>query len=65
MGPDRKDLWTTIPALTESAAGRFGDALAISDGTTSMTYSDLFDASRAFGAALVTLGVEPGDRVAI
>jgi acyl-CoA synthetase (AMP-forming)/AMP-acid ligase II len=65
MGPDHEDLWPSIPALTESAAARFGDALAISDGTTSMTYADLFEASRSFGAALVTLGVEPGDRVAI
>src|SRR5262249_38481848 len=65
MGTEHEDLWPTIPALTESAAARFGDALAISDGSTSIAYADLFDASRSFGAALVSLGVEPGDRVAI
>jgi acyl-CoA synthetase (AMP-forming)/AMP-acid ligase II len=65
MGKDHQDSWPTVPALTESAAARFGDALAISDGTTSMSYADLFEAARSFGGALVTLGVEAGDRVAI
>jgi acyl-CoA synthetase (AMP-forming)/AMP-acid ligase II len=65
MGPDHEDHWPTIPALTESAAARFGDALAISDGITSITYTDLFEATRSFGAALVAARVEPGDRAAI
>ena len=56
---------TTIPALTEAAAERFGDALAVSDGDTTLSYAGLFEASRTFGAALVASGVEPGDRVAI
>ena len=57
--------WPTIPAMTEAAADRFGDRLAIADATTRLSYSDLFGAARGFGAALVTAGVQPGDRVAI
>ena len=57
--------WPTIPAMTEAAAERFGDGLAVSDGATTMSYGELFEASRSFGAALVASGVERGDRVAI
>jgi HIP---CoA ligase len=55
----------TIPALTEAAAERHGDNLAVSDGATTLTYSGLLEAARSFGAALVASGVEPGDRVAL
>jgi HIP---CoA ligase len=57
--------WPTIPAMTESAAARFGDRVAVSDGTNVLSYGDLFESARRFGAALVAAGVEPGDRVAI
>ncbi len=60
-----EDSWRSIPALTAAAAERFGEALAISDGTTTMTYSGLFDSVRHFAGALVTAGVNRGDRVAI
>jgi acyl-CoA synthetase (AMP-forming)/AMP-acid ligase II len=55
----------TIPAVTESAADRFGDRLAVADGDRRLTYSELFEAARAFAGGLVDVGVEPGDRVAI
>ena len=56
--------WTTIPAMT-AAAARFGDQLAVDDGETRLTYRELVDAARAFGASLVTSGVQPEDRIAI
>ena len=48
-----------------AAAERFGTRLAIDDGTTKLTYGDLFERARRFGAALAATGVQPGDRVAI
>ena len=56
---------TTIPALTASAAERFGDQLAIVDGDTRRSYAELYDDARTFGAALVAFGIQPGDRVSI
>jgi acyl-CoA synthetase (AMP-forming)/AMP-acid ligase II len=55
----------TIPALTAAAADRFGDGLAVVDGEARLTYAELFEEARTFGAALVAAGIEPGDRVSI
>src|SRR5437764_14193801 len=55
----------TIPAMAASAASQFGDRVAIVDGDTRLSYADLFDQARRFGAALVNAGIAPGDRVAI
>jgi HIP---CoA ligase len=55
----------TIPALAADAADRFGDGLAVVDGDTRLTYAELFDEARTFGAALVASGIDPGDRVAV
>jgi acyl-CoA synthetase (AMP-forming)/AMP-acid ligase II len=55
----------SIPAMTHSAAERFDDQLAVVDGRTRLSYAELLDAARTFGAALVASGVETGDRVAI
>jgi acyl-CoA synthetase (AMP-forming)/AMP-acid ligase II len=63
--PDGGEIWPTIPAMTAAAADQFGDGLAVRDGTTTLTYSGLFEAARSFGAALVASGVERGDRVAL
>ncbi len=57
--------WETIPAMAADAAERFGDRPAVVDGGTRLTYAELFEDGRGFGAALVASGVEPGDRVAI
>jgi HIP---CoA ligase len=55
----------TIPAMTAAAAERFGDRLAVVDGDTRLSYAELFEEARTFGAALVASGVRPGDRVSI
>jgi acyl-CoA synthetase (AMP-forming)/AMP-acid ligase II len=55
----------TIPALTAAAADRFGDSLAVVDGDERLTYRDLLDRARIFGAALVATGVQAGDTVAV
>src|SRR5438067_936388 len=55
----------TIPAMGAAAAERFGDRLAIADGDTRLSYAELFERARRFGAALVASGIQPGDRVAI
>src|SRR4051812_50182468 len=55
----------SIPALLASSADRFGDRVAVVDGDIELTYAELLDRSRTFGAALITAGVEPGDRVAM
>lgn len=54
----------SIPALLDAAAG-FGDRLAIDDGASRLTYPELVEVSRTFGASLVAAGIEPGDRVAV
>lgn len=55
----------SIPALAQWAAARYGDAEAVVDGDTRLTFDDL--AARALVAtrATMALGIEPGDRVAI
>ena len=55
----------SIPAMTAAAAERFGDGPAVVDGDTHLTYAELLERARTFGAALVARGVEPGDRVSI
>jgi acyl-CoA synthetase (AMP-forming)/AMP-acid ligase II len=57
--------WASIPAMAGAAADRCGDRPAIVDGDTRLTYAELVEEARAFGAALVASGVEAGDRVAI
>jgi HIP---CoA ligase len=51
--------------MVDGAAERFADLVAVRDGSRTLTYAELAEAARAFGAALVAVGVDPGDRVAI
>src|SRR5207249_9383019 len=55
----------TIPAMTAAAAEQFGDLVAIIDGDTTLTFAELYDEARTFGAAVVASGIEPGDRVSL
>jgi acyl-CoA synthetase (AMP-forming)/AMP-acid ligase II len=55
----------SIPSMVAGTAGRFGSRPAIIDGPTTLTYDELVDESRRFGAALIASGIERGDRVAI
>jgi HIP---CoA ligase len=55
----------SIALMIDGAADRFGPRLALIDGETRLSYDELVDRARRFGAALVTTGIEPGDRVAI
>jgi acyl-CoA synthetase (AMP-forming)/AMP-acid ligase II len=57
--------WESIPAMAAATAERAGDRLAVVDGDTRLTWAELHDEARTFGAALVASGVEPGDRVAL
>jgi HIP---CoA ligase len=55
----------TIPSLLADAASRFGDRDAVVDGDGRLTFRELLESVRTFGAALVETGVGPGDRVGI
>ena len=57
--------WTTIPALVDDAAERFGDIEAMVDGDIRWTFPELRDEVRTAARALMASGVEKGDRVAL
>ncbi len=57
--------WVSIPAMVGAGPARFGDGVAIRDGDTVLSRTDLLRAANRFGAALVASGVAPGERVAI
>jgi len=55
----------TVPRIITATAGRFGDRTAVVEDGNALTYRELVDRSRRFGAALVASDIGPGDRVAI
>lgn len=55
----------TIPAALDQAAARFGSRDALYADGSWLTFSELRTRARRFAAALIALGVEHGDRVAI
>jgi HIP---CoA ligase len=55
----------TIPAVVAGAAIRFGDAEALADGGSRISFRSLWDQVQRVAAALIGSGVSAGDRVAI
>jgi acyl-CoA synthetase (AMP-forming)/AMP-acid ligase II len=55
----------SIPNAVRSAAAGFGDAEAVVDGTTRLTFAELHAAMLDSVRAMMTLGVRRGDRVAL
>jgi acyl-CoA synthetase (AMP-forming)/AMP-acid ligase II len=55
----------SIPGLLRTAADRYGEDLALSDGDRSFSFRTLAAAAGQSARALLALGVEHGDRVAI
>ena len=55
----------SIPALAQWAAARYGDAEAVVDGGTRLTFRELAALARQATRAAMAAGIEPGDRVAI
>jgi acyl-CoA synthetase (AMP-forming)/AMP-acid ligase II len=62
----RGDLeFATLPGLVQAAAGRHGDRLFIEDGATQISFEELAGKVEEAARSLLSLGIEPGDRVAI
>jgi len=57
--------WGTTGGLIRYAAAKFADTEAISDGPRSLSYSDILASTQAVSASLISLGINPGDRVAV
>ncbi|WP_326929371.1 AMP-binding protein [Amycolatopsis orientalis] len=55
----------TMPALLDEAARRHGEAPAVVDGTTQLSWTGLRERARAVSRALAAAGVRSGDRVAV
>src|SRR4051812_7134005 len=55
----------TIPQLVESAGQEYGEREALVDGEVRLSFADLAARVREAGAAYVSAGVAPGDRVGI
>ncbi len=62
----RGDLeWGSIPGLVRSSARRFGSSEALKDGPVVMDFIGLARGAAEVGRALMAVGIEAGDRVAI
>jgi acyl-CoA synthetase (AMP-forming)/AMP-acid ligase II len=57
--------WETIPEMVLSAGERFGDAEAVVDGATRLTFTELTERIRCAAGAFASAGIDKGDRVAI
>jgi len=57
--------FSTIPQLLDYAASQFGAAHAIEDGEVTLSFGELRAQAHAAARALIHMGVEPGDKVAI
>ncbi|MGW7196239.1 FadD3 family acyl-CoA ligase [Streptomyces chryseus] len=57
--------WGSIPDLVRGAAERYGEAEAVVEGRTRVSYAELGERVERAAAACMACGVEPGDRVAV
>jgi len=55
----------TLPRLLRAAAERFGAAPAVEDGDTTLSFAELAGAGHRAARALIALGMQPGERVAL
>jgi long-chain acyl-CoA synthetase len=55
----------SLATVLAEAARRYPDKIAVVDGTTRVTYAELWREARAYAAGLHELGVRPGDTVAM
>ena len=55
----------SIPALAQWAARTYGDAEAVVDGDTRLTFEELAALAHRATRAAMASGIEPGDRVAL
>ena len=60
-----EDLPSSIPALAQRAAMRYGSAEGVVDGDVRMSFAQLAAAGRVAARSFIASGIEPGDRVAI
>ncbi|MFC7724020.1 acyl-CoA ligase (AMP-forming), exosortase A system-associated [Nocardioides sp. GCM10028917] len=56
---------TRLHHLVEEQAAVRGEHLALSHGDTSLTYAELWERAQSVGWVLTTMGLRPGERVAI
>jgi acyl-CoA synthetase (AMP-forming)/AMP-acid ligase II len=59
------DNYISIPAMALASAKKWGPKTAIVDGDASLTYQALAEMMIDVAKSLITLGIKPGDRVAI
>ena len=59
------DLYVTFPQMIARQAATFPDRELLVDGDTRLTYAEFSDRMTRVARALMALGVEPGDRVAV
>jgi len=55
----------TTPRLLRASAERFGDRLAVVDGSTRLSFVQLWEAALEVARAAIAIGIAPGDRVGI
>lgn len=58
-------MWGTMPDVLDRACTYYQDQVAIVEDERSMTYTELRDLSDKVGSALLSLGVQKGDRVGL